>query len=105
MPKNVRPSSTIAILATVLLLGLAMVPILGETAPTTLAARPTPTYVSELAPAVSVAPRPAASLPATGGAVDVRDAVPTAKIAGLALALVGLVMIHVGLRRGASRAT
>jgi hypothetical protein len=64
----------------------------------TLAAAPTPTSVSELAPAVSIAPREAAVLPATGGAVDVRGAVPMSKIAGIALALAGLVMIHTGLR-------
>ena len=80
-------------------------PAMSETSSPALAAQPTPTYVSELAPAVSIAPRQAASLPATGGVTGLGNALPVAKIAGLALALAGLVLIHAGLRRGPGRAT
>lgn len=78
-------------------------PAMSETSSTAVAAPPTPTYVSELAPVVSIAPRQAASLPATGGVVGLRSALPVAKIAGLALALAGLLLIHAGLRRGPGR--
>ncbi|MEX1255006.1 MAG: hypothetical protein WEE64_11775 [Dehalococcoidia bacterium] len=79
-------------------------PAMSETPSAALAAQPTPTYISELAPAVSIAPRPAAALPATGGVDGIRGVVPTSKIAGLALALAGLALIHAGLRLGPGRA-
>ena len=80
-------------------------PAMSETSSRALAAQPTPTYVSELAPAVSIAPREAAALPATGAVAGVRSALPVTKIAGLALALAGLALVHAGLRLGPGRAT
>jgi hypothetical protein len=103
MPKKACRTLVIALLAIGLLFGLAVIPRLSEAPSNALAARPTPTYVSELAPAVSIAPREAASLPVTGGALDVRDALPVPKVAGIAIALAGLVMIHAGLRLGPRR--
>jgi hypothetical protein len=70
-----------------------------------LATGPTPTYVSELAPAVSIAPRSAATLPATGGDAELQDALPISKVAGVMLALAGILLVHAGLRRRDGRVT
>lgn len=58
-------------------------------------AETTPTYVSELAPAVMIAPPPAATLPATGAKSD--GSQPWPKLAGLAMALLGVLFIYTAL--------
>ena len=63
-------------------------------------AEPTPTYVSELAPAVTLAPRPAAALPAAGAERGGSALWP--KLAGLALALMGGLFIYTALAFRAS---
>ncbi len=57
---------------------------------------PTPTYISELAPAVAIAPRQPAALPRSGVGVDpIVPWWPTAT--GVALALLGCVLIYTAL--------
>ena len=55
----------------------------------------TPTYTSELAPAVMVAPQQAATLPATGAESNYNA--PWPKLAGLALALLAGLFIYTAL--------
>jgi hypothetical protein len=61
------------------------------------AAAPTPTYVSELAPAVMVPPREPATLPATGARVS-GASVPWSHVAGFAVLALGATCLHAGLR-------
>lgn len=58
-------------------------------------AKTTPTYISELAPAVMVAPQQAATLPATGAESGANA--PWTKLAGLTLALLGGLFIYTAL--------
>ena len=62
-----------------------------ETSATALAVEPAPAYVSELAPAVMLAPEPAA-LPVSGVSADAGT--PWQKATGLALALLGGLFIY-----------
>ncbi len=55
----------------------------------------TPTYISELAPAVMIAPQRAAVLPTTGAESSRSE--PWPKLAGLALALLGGLFIYTAL--------
>ena len=85
------------------ILGSAFVPT-SETTSVSLAATATPTYVSELAPAVVVQPRQAAGLP-DSGAGPASSANPLPRAAGFALVLLGGLAIRTGLtwRSGTSR--
>jgi len=56
------------------------------------ATQPAATYVSELGPAVAIPPRPPDALPRSGGGDGTRPVWPAA--VGLALALVGILLIH-----------
>lgn len=61
----------------------------------------TPTYISELAPAVMVAPKQAAALPEAGAEID--GSAPWPKLAGLALALLGGLFIYTALASRTSK--
>ena len=76
--------------------GSAFVPT-SETASVSLAATATPTYVSELAPAVVVQPRQAAALPDSGAGPDTGSANPLPRAAGVALVLLGGLAVRTGL--------
>ena len=66
-----------------------------QTSAIAAAPQPTPTYISELAPAVMQPPREPAGLPSTGAGVP--QAVPWPKVAGLGLALLGALLVHAAL--------
>ena len=66
-----------------------------ETSATALAAEPTPAYVSELAPALALAPRTPAALPASGAGDGPRGA--AVNIIGLGLALCGAALVRAAL--------
>ncbi len=67
-----------------------------EASSVAVAQQPTPTYVSELAPAVMQPPRESVALPASGaGAAG--EAMPWARLGGVALALAGCAMVWGGL--------
>ncbi|MCH8813608.1 MAG: hypothetical protein IH957_00715 [Chloroflexi bacterium] len=68
---------------------------MSETSSSMAAPQPTPTYVSELAPAVAIAPREPATLPATGVASG--GVGPWPKLSGLALAFLGAFSIYAAL--------
>ncbi len=68
-----------------------------ETASVSLSATATPTYVSELAPAVVVQPRQAAALPDSGAGPYLGAANPLPRAAGLALVLLGGLAVRIGL--------
>ena len=78
------------------ILGSAFVPT-SETTSVSLAATATPTYVSELAPAVVVQPRQAAALPDSGAGPDATPANPLPRAAGWALVLLGGLLLRTGL--------
>ena len=78
------------------ILGFAFVPT-SETTSVSLAATATPTYVSELAPAVVVQPRQAAALPDSGAGPNLGAANPLPRAAGFALLLLGGLLIRTGL--------
>ena len=78
------------------ILGFAFVPT-SETTRVSLAATATPTYVSELAPAVVVQPRQAAALPDSGAGPNLGAANPLPRAAGFALLLLGGLLIRTGL--------
>ncbi len=91
----------IGLLLAVLLIGAGF-GLLGSTADrlsqtSAIAAPPsaTPTYVSELAPAVMQPPRQPAELPSSGAGIG--TAAPWPKAAGLGLALLGSLLIHAAL--------
>ena len=78
------------------ILGFAFVPT-SETTSVSLAATATPTYVSELAPAVVVQPRQAAVLPVSGAGPNAGAANPLPRAAGFALLLLGGLLIRTGI--------
>ena len=77
-------------------LGSAFVPT-SETTSVSLVAPATPTYVSELAPAMVVQPRQAAALPDSGAGPDASSANPLPRAAGFALILLGGLAVRTGL--------
>lgn len=86
------------LLLTVLLLvsGVGL-PVLGahqvsETSSVAAAPKPTPTYVSELAPAVVLAPGEPEGLPPAGAAVGAAS--PWPRASGLGLALLGVLLVY-----------
>ena len=78
------------------ILGFAFVPT-SETTSVSLAATATPTYVSELAPAVVVQPRQAAALPDSGAGPNLGAANPLPRAVGFALLLLGGLLIRTGI--------
>ncbi len=78
------------------ILGSAFVPT-SETTSVSLAATVTPTYVSELAPAVVVQPRQATALPDSGTGPNAVPANPLPRVAGFAILLLGGLLVHTGL--------
>ena len=94
-----RPSRWAPGFLALLLLGLGLLFLgagaspVSETSSIAASAQPTPTYVSELAPAVMVAPREPATLPASG-ATGPNGGTPLPKAAGLGLALLGSLFIY-----------
>lgn len=68
---------------------------LSQTSAVSAAPQPTPTYVSELAPAVAVRPERPAVLPDTG--TSSLSLPPWPGVAGIGLALAGALLIHASL--------
>ncbi len=103
MKRTLARASCAGLLAVLLFTGAGLV-ILGfafaptsETTSVSLAATATPTYVSELAPAVVVQPRQAAALPDSGAGPDAGSANPLPRAAGFALVLLGGLAVRTGL--------
>ena len=87
----------VLLIAMLILVGVLLLPIASTArpgGPASLAAAPapTPTYVSELAPAVVVGPDQPAALPSVGARAQATDGAPTA--AAFALALLGTLLIR-----------
>ena len=92
-----RASQAALLLAILLLISGVGLLVLGadpvsEASSVAAAPRPTPTYVSELAPAVVLAPSEPEGLPQTGAAAGAATLWP--KASGLGLALLGALLVY-----------